>query len=942
MAGDAMPKDGAKFEELLKKIKEHGFNVIHTSYSDKRLELCKKHGIKLMIDFLDIENHHVYKSADKAKAVAEKLRGNSAVWGYNIWNDHTAGREAGRERDINTVRAWDPTHPAYSGGCANDNTRVYTNADVMGYYDFHWERGIHLHFPHLLQFLEGSRQHDSYPYTWLSWRPYKYSDHYHRSLWSANTTIACGFKGIMWFLASGFMDAKTLEWKQGKMHVLEVHKEIVPLRGELMKIGLPSALYSTKITKTNENKPLPDGKTEMMPPGLENHGFPQDFWIQPQSGEFRDGCLQGRPKTRRDFCGQSQLASTTNNEVESRQAGESQHVQPQSGQVGGSRRQGRHRDFRTRQSRWRAAAVRGVIHVAATVIVGRDKEKTWAMISTRNCRIVFGVFAFVGVGWASSSAETPGLIPQEGIATAPVQTVWEYSTDGGKTFGKTPPAGAPPKFEFPIILRGTFQIADPTSVAGLWVRLADEKQPTVATICTGGDLNAASGGYWKDVGFCPILLHASVLLNGAPVRLPQGPMLYFWLPVEAELKQGANVIELHGRCHTYWQGPVSKTITAQLISAKTQPAKIYNGPMLGDFGEDYFTLTCRTQMPADLTVEATPANSTAVAATVTSKNRIWHRVKMPVPKDTREVAYTLTATIGQHVTKRGPFTAYLPDIAATEFRFVAFGNVRAHSAATGKWGPNTTTVLRLKPDFILHTGNANEHGTWEYDWERRYFQPGGDLLAAVPTFITPCYRDLNGVVNELHYTPAPDTYLHSWTKVIGPVRLIGLNGNHLWKADEQNAQWLERVLKAAKEKFIFVLNAYPGYSSGKSSRSANLWLDQSRDVVMPLLAKYKATAMLSGWDPDYERCEPTPDKGCTQIVTGAIGKASYRHSGKAGARNPFGQNKGRPWAGAPVPHVCVFDVKGDRVEMKVLALRSQADDTESDLQVLDNKTFTSR
>ena len=30
--------------------------------------------------------------------------------------------------------------------------------------------------------------------------------------------------------------------------------------------------------------------------------------------------------------------------------------------------------------------------------------------------------------------------------------------------------------------------------------------------------------------------------------------------------------------------------------------------------------------------------------------------------------------------------------------------------------------------------------------------------------------------------------------------------------------------------------------------------------------------MLCSWDPDYERCEPTPDKGVTQIVTGAIGK----------------------------------------------------------------------
>lgn len=294
--GDNMPKDPAKFEGLLQKIKAEGFNVIHATYTPERVELCKKHGVKLMIDFLDVENHHVYKSAEKAKAVAEKVKGNDAVWGYNLWNDHTAGREQGRERDIMTVRRWDPTHPAYSGGCANDNTRVYTNADVMGYYDFHWERGIHLHFPHLLTFWEGSRQHDTYPYTWLSWRPAKYSDYYHRSLWSANTSLACGFKGIMWFLGSGFMDQNSLEWKAGKTHVLEVHKEIVPLGEELMKIGLPTAIYSTPITKTNENKPLAGGKTEMMPSGLEKHAFPSDFWIQPQGGEILMGVFKDDQK----------------------------------------------------------------------------------------------------------------------------------------------------------------------------------------------------------------------------------------------------------------------------------------------------------------------------------------------------------------------------------------------------------------------------------------------------------------------------------------------------------------------------------------------------------------------------------------------------------------------------------------------------------------------
>src|SRR4051812_3863346 len=67
-ASDLMPKDDARFEELLVKIKAAGFNTIHCTYTEKRLDLCKKHGILAMIDLLAPE-HHVYNSPDKAKAV---------------------------------------------------------------------------------------------------------------------------------------------------------------------------------------------------------------------------------------------------------------------------------------------------------------------------------------------------------------------------------------------------------------------------------------------------------------------------------------------------------------------------------------------------------------------------------------------------------------------------------------------------------------------------------------------------------------------------------------------------------------------------------------------------------------------------------------------------------------------------------------------------------
>ncbi len=293
-AGDQMPRDDTKFEHLLVTIKEGGFNTIHCTYTPRRLELCKKHGIKMMIDLLAPE-HHVYKSADKAQAVCEKLRNNPDVWGYNIWNDTFAKTGEGRRRDINTVRKWDPTHPAFSGTYRTAGMSHLVNADIMGYYDFHWTRGINSHFGHLMAFRKWALERDAWFYTWLSstsGQPGK--GNFNCSLYSANTGMACGLKGVLWFLATDMM--KNEEWTDGGRDILKVNKEIMPLSQEIPRLGVPTAVYSTAITRTPNNTPVPEGKKAVLPPGLDNNAFPKDFWVQPVAGEFVVGVFKDDAK----------------------------------------------------------------------------------------------------------------------------------------------------------------------------------------------------------------------------------------------------------------------------------------------------------------------------------------------------------------------------------------------------------------------------------------------------------------------------------------------------------------------------------------------------------------------------------------------------------------------------------------------------------------------
>ena len=126
------------------------------------------------------------------------------------------------------------------------------NPDVFGYYDFHWKRGINQHFSHLLAYSNWAKERDAVFYTWLSCTsglPGK--GNYNRNLWSANTGIACGLKGIMWFLADDMMDRKTLEWTETGKDIIKVNKEIAPLAKEIAKLGHPTEIFATPITKKN-------------------------------------------------------------------------------------------------------------------------------------------------------------------------------------------------------------------------------------------------------------------------------------------------------------------------------------------------------------------------------------------------------------------------------------------------------------------------------------------------------------------------------------------------------------------------------------------------------------------------------------------------------------------------------------------------------------------
>lgn len=290
--GDDFPDDPALFEKIVARVSgEGGFNAIMCSWSAERAAICRKHGVKMMVDLLN-GRHHIYKSPDETRALLETLRGNDAVMGYHLWSDEFGGMAEGRARDIHTCHTWDPTHPCYSATRKTSGLGALAEADIFGWYDFHWKRsGWNRHFAALQVALPLARRHDSVFYSLLatdSGRPG--AGNYNRSLWSLNQGVAFGMKGALWFIGMRQMDKASGEWTELGRDINKVNAQIMPLKEELLKIGNPTAVYATPITKDANNREVQGAPTILGE--LADNAFPADFWIKPEGGEFTMGVFK--------------------------------------------------------------------------------------------------------------------------------------------------------------------------------------------------------------------------------------------------------------------------------------------------------------------------------------------------------------------------------------------------------------------------------------------------------------------------------------------------------------------------------------------------------------------------------------------------------------------------------------------------------------------------
>lgn len=476
-----------------------------------------------------------------------------------------------------------------------------------------------------------------------------------------------------------------------------------------------------------------------------------------------------------------------------------------------------------------------------------------------------------------------GSVPEKSVNLLAGAT-WTYSTDGGRSYVETPPTVAAEK-SATFRARAEFDVK---GLAGVEVMELAHKMPAS--------------------------VDCQFRLNGAHLPQPLAGMRYETLPGLSPklVKIGKNVLE----AEITWKGPgrqavgepartVQCEVKAQLNAFGPGHLKFDVGPVLGAFGPDTFTVTCRTNMAKAVKLFRLESGKTEVAA---SPAGFYHRFQ--VKRDmTRRAPYTLETDAGA----AAEFTSPTYPAADKPVRIVMLGDSRTNAK---DWEKVVEAVAGQSPALVIHTGDLVGAGKDDSLWPREFYAPAQPMLSTTPFYPVIGNHEWGAPILEpLFWTPSPDGKKSNWSQQVGDVLLVGLDGMLNWSSEGKNYAWLDKTLSDSKAKFIFVSSHYPAFSSGphgalNNGKPSENTVLQARQCLVPLMIRHKVQAFFCGHDHFYERSNL--EGGLVQVITGGGGAPRYQKSKNAEIQNPFMKvfvNR---------LHYCVIDVQPDKATLKAL------------------------
>ncbi len=193
-----------------------------------------------------------------------------------------------------------------------------------------------------------------------------------------------------------------------------------------------------------------------------------------------------------------------------------------------------------------------------------------------------------------------------------------------------------------------------------------------------------------------------------------------------------------------------------------------------------------------------------------------------------------------------------------DFTFIYLGDAQNNLLAL--WARTIRTAVLDAPhaDFIIHAGDLINHPNKDSDWHE-WFESGDWIHATIPSIPTPGnheyenYSDASkrrlSVLWRPHFTLpengpegfAETTYYIDYQGAL----IISLNSN---ERHNEQAPWLEQVLKNNPKRWTFVTFHHPVYSASEGGDNKDL-----REAWKPIFDKYAVDLVLQGHNHTYAR-----------------------------------------------------------------------------------------
>ena len=347
------------------------------------------------------------------------------------------------------------------------------------------------------------------------------------------------------------------------------------------------------------------------------------------------------------------------------------------------------------------------------------------------------------------------------------------------------------------------------------------------------------------------------------------------------------------------------------------------GPIISASNDEGFWLSCRTNLPADVRVVVTWLDGSKASEEFLDRSGDPLSQLFYVPREGNRFRYYVVARCDEAEVKLPTTTTELwtPD---EPLRFVIHGDTQR---CPEEWGDVSKAIVGESPAFVASIGDLNELGQADWGWDPEFFAPAAEMFATIPYFPGVGNHDVSyhsDIQNRGAASPlltvffvTPEGPGYSWAQQFDNVLMINIVGHQDFSVGSKRHEWLEGVLSSSDADYIFLLNHYPAWTSAHYGRlnddgSKPRWYierEQSETVIVPLMKKYGATALICGHDHFYQRSE-TPD-GFTQVLTGTAGTASPYDLALPAGNNPHAV------LGRGGLHYCLFEVTDDGCTMTV-------------------------